>query len=113
MAKHNDLVAELLAMGGPFFYNDYKLMRTGNVETMVRRRARKARWALIFFVVLWGSYLALFLISFVGFEDDLVSQLLQLLSIGLYGGAVWIVYRNFRILNLLVARIDAGEFSTD
>ena len=113
MAQNDELVAELLAMGGPLFFKEYQGIRRGDVEGVVRARSKKVWWALVFFVLLWGTYLALFLISFLENDSNLVSQLLRVLSIGLYGAAVWIVYYNHRRLNAIIARIDAAEFSAD
>ncbi len=113
MAKHDPLVAELLAIGGPFFYNDYQRMRSGDSEWVMRDRAKKARWAFVFFVILWGIYLTFFLITTFRYEADWIAQLLRLLSAGLYGGAAWLIFRNMRRLEEVIARIDAGEFSTD
>ena len=113
MAKHDELVAELLALGGPFFYKDYQRIRNGETAGVVRGRTKKALWAFVFFGLLWGTYLVLFLLTTFKYEADLVTQLIRLLSLALYGGGAWVMYRNMRRLNSLTARIDAGEFSTD
>lgn len=115
MAKHDELVAELLALGGPLFYADYQKMRAGQAADIVRSRIRKTKWAQVVFIVIWGIYLAVFLVesNSAPYTRSPFSVGLNIFSLLLYIGPIAIAAYGRRKLMRLQARIDAGEFSTD
>jgi hypothetical protein len=115
MAKHDDLVAEILAMGGPFFFKEYQMMRVGQTADVVRSRIKKATWALILFVAIWGLYIAssLWKMNVPYAYRNSISVGLGTLVLVLYVGSIILAEINRRRLRRLQARIDAGEFSAD
>ena len=115
MAKHDELVAELLATGGPFFFKDFKRIRAGDSAHVLDDKVRKATWATVFFLLLWIIYSILFVMMFVenDYQVGSVSVALHMVSVFSYGGIAGLaIYQRAR-LNDLMRRIDAGEFSTD
>ena len=115
MAKHDPLVAEIVAMKGPFFYAEYQQLRNGQAEQLIRSRIKKATWGVIVFVFAWGFNLFQFLMmsNFSGYPRNQVSAGLDLLAVVLWFGPLVMVEYNRRKLKSLQARIDAGEFSAD
>lgn len=115
MAKHDELVAEILATGGPFFYNDYKRIRNGEVVAVAQSMSRKAGFAGIMFLVLVLIYAGLLIAGFILQEghEGWFEPTLQVISLVLYGSIAWMAMRKRAAMQSLAARIDAGEFSTD
>ena len=115
MAKHDPLVAEIVAIGGPFFYADYQLMRTRRAAEVVSSRYRKATWALILFVVIWVLHVALriFESQSLPFDSPPLATALRSMGVVLWVGPIALAEYNRRKLKRLQARIDAGEFSAD
>lgn len=115
MAKHDDLVAEILAMKGPFFYAEYQQLRNGRAADVIKSRLKKATWGLILFAFVWGINLIQYLImsNSAAHQRHPVSAGLDILGVVLWFGALLLVEYNRRKLKRLQARIDAGEFSAD
>lgn len=115
MAKNDELVAELLAKGGPFFFGDFKRIRSGEAASVLHDKVRKVTWAMAFFVLLWIVYALLFATMFV--ENDLrvgsISVALHMVSVFGYGACAGLVIYQRAVLNDLNRRVATGEFSTD
>lgn len=115
MAKHDPLVAEILATGGPFFYADYQRLRNGEAEAVARSLNRKAGLAGGLFYVLVAIYSVL-LVAGVVVADGVGNRVefgIRVLSLLLYGGLAWTMLRKRKQLRELVKRVEAGEFSAD
>ena len=115
MAKHDELVAEILATGGPFFYQDFKRIRNGKIAAVANSMSRKAGFAGVLFLTLVLIYAGLLITGFILQEghDGWFEPTLQVISLVLYGFIAWTAMRKRASMRTLVARIDAGEFSTD
>lgn len=115
MAKHDPLVAEIVAMKGPFFYAEYQQLRNGRAAEVIKSRLKKATMGLIAFVVFWGYHLVKFLVmsnSDVYYRDWL-STGLDIMMVLLWCVPIPVMEYNRRKLKRLQERIDAGEFSAD
>lgn len=115
MAKHDELVAELLAMGGPFMYKEYKMMREGRSEEIVLKRTKRTKVAVPFLVTIWGLQGGFMIRDSFSIAEsvDWIGLGLGVATIGLIVGASWFLINQARRMVSLRNRILAGEFSTD
>jgi len=114
-AKTDPLVAEILVLGGPYFYKEYQQIRQGRAEEMVRSRAKKAFWGAWVFGIIAASYIVMFLFGmrYSSPTADLIDTIIKTLMVGFYAGMVWVLIRNKNALQALAARIENGEFSKE
>ena len=114
MAKHDPLVAELLAAGGPFLYKEWQLLRNGKARAMAYSRYRKARigvWALSLVSAAYFVALVALWISWVDKHPG--EAMLRAFNGMMYLAFCGYLFKRMRMLRELVRRIDAGEFSAD
>lgn len=115
MAKHDEVVAELLAAGGPFMYADYQRIRNGQLGEVIHTLVRRARIGALLFSVFMVLYIGLVVWGVVLDYTSLWSfdGVLRIVSVPIYGTMAVIAYRRKQAALAVARRIDAGEFSTD
>lgn len=114
MAKHDPVVAELLAAGGPFLYKEWQQLRKGEARAMAYSRYRKARmgvWALSLISAAYFVALVALWISVVDKQPE--EAVFRAFNGVMYLAFCGYLFTRMKQLRELVRRIDAGEFSAD
>ena len=114
MARHDDLVAELLATGGPFMFKDWKQVRAGNAVEVIRSRYKKSTIGVWLFAGIMLIYLTSTVVLYdQGADRDLATVLFRSANSLMYLAFTGFIFQQKRNLEKILKRIESGEFSRD
>ena len=114
LAKHDPVVADLLAAGGPFLYREWQQIRNGEASVMARQRYQKARlgvWAFTLFSVAYFIGMIVLFVQTAG--RDVSDAVFRSVNGMMYLAFSGYLFKRMRALREIAHRIDAGEFSAD